>query len=69
MTDDQELAALRRRVEQLEDQLREVAADHTALRRVLDSIPAVVLRVGLDGMIEYVNRVLPEYALRPPVGQ
>ncbi len=61
--------ALPARIAQLEAELAEVTHERTMLRRVLDTLPAVVLQVALDGTIEYVNQVLPEYALRPPVGQ
>lgn len=39
------------------------------LRTVLDTMPAVVMRVSLDGTITFINRVLPEYAGTPPVGR
>jgi PAS domain S-box-containing protein len=45
------------------------ARDTAMMRTVLSTVPAVVLRVSLGGVIEYVNRVLPEYAGAPLVGQ
>lgn len=36
---------------------------------LLETIPAVVTRVSLTGVIEYINRVLPEYGSRHPVGE
>lgn len=45
------------------------ATDTAMMRTVLSTVPAVVLRVSLAGVIEYVNRVLPEYAGAPLVGQ
>jgi signal transduction histidine kinase len=36
---------------------------------LLAAIPSVVLRVGLDGRIQRINRVLPEYSGSPLVGQ
>ena len=38
-------------------------------RTILETIPAVVLRVSLGGVIEFVNRVLPEYSGAGLVGQ
>lgn len=58
-----------RRIEELEARLAAVEAERRELRAILASLSPVVLRVALDGTITYVNRVLPQYAQRPPVGE
>jgi two-component system cell cycle sensor histidine kinase/response regulator CckA len=46
-----------------------MVAQHAMLAPLLESIPAVVMRIGLDARIEFVNRVLPEYAGAQLVGR
>jgi len=67
--DSAEIAELRARVAELEQELRKRSADQLMSRTILETIPAVVLRVSLDGVIEFVNRVLPEYSSVGLVGQ
>ncbi len=64
----QELAALRARVRELEAALRAASAEQARSLTLLETVPAVVMRVSLAGTIEYVNRVLPEYAAAGPDG-
>lgn len=65
---DAEIAALRARIERLEGELAGSVADADHYRTLLETVPAIVLRSSLDGTIEYINRVLPEYATSPLVG-
>lgn len=60
--DDEALAALQAQVNALEAQVE-------WSRQLIETVPAIVMRVSLDGVIEYINRVLPEYASRHPRGQ
>lgn len=39
------------------------------VRTTLETMPAIMMRVSLEGTIEFINRVLPEYAESAPVGQ
>lgn len=65
---DSETPSLRARIEELEAELARSRADADQCRTLIETVPAVVLRISLDGTIEYVNRVLPEYASSPLVG-
>lgn len=62
-------AALDARLAALEAEASARATEALTLRSVLDTVPAVVMRISLGGTIEFINRVLPEYARSPPVGQ
>ncbi len=64
-----EVQQLRRRVDELERQARAADEDRAVLRQILETLPAVVLKVGLDGRIQFINRILPAYEARPPVGE
>lgn len=57
-----ELEALRAQVARLE---REQAFNKT----ILENAPGIVLRVSLDGVIEFINRELPQFRDPPPVGR
>ena len=57
-----ELEMLRAKVARLE---REQAFSKT----ILENAPAIVMRVSLEGVIEFVNHLLPQYANDPPVGR
>lgn len=66
---DAELEALRERVRSLEAALRQREREHATNQTLLQTVPAIVMRVSLDGTIESINRVLPEYEALPPVGR
>jgi len=68
MTDDAELELLRKRVAALEAELGALRDDQAMLRTVLETTPAFVLRVSLDGEITFINRLTPGYESRDPVG-
>ncbi len=57
-----ELEMLRAKVARLE---REQAFSKT----ILENAPAIVMRVSLEGVIEFVNHLLPQYASDTPVGR
>lgn len=67
--DERDYAALQARVEQLQRELEAARAPQLMARTVLETAPAVILRVSLDLRIEYVNRVLPEYSGVQLIGQ
>jgi PAS domain S-box-containing protein len=69
VTTDAEIDELRRRVAELEQRVRAADDERATLRKVLDTLPAIVLKVALDGTIEYINHVQPAYQARPPVGE
>ncbi len=56
-------------VEALKARISALESAQAMARSVLEGVPAVVMRLSLDGTIEFINRVLPEYAGQPPVGQ
>jgi two-component system cell cycle sensor histidine kinase/response regulator CckA len=64
-TDTEDPQELRARIAELEGMI----AQHAMLGPLLESIPAVVMRIALDARIEFINRVLPEYAGAPLVGK
>ncbi|MBE2247925.1 MAG: PAS domain S-box protein, partial [Myxococcus sp.] len=53
----------------LDARVAALQAEVDRTRQLIETVPAVVMRVSLDGVIEYINRVLPEYASRQPQGQ
>src|SRR4051812_20865826 len=57
-----ELEVLRAKVARLE---REQAFSKT----ILETAPGIVMRVSLDGVIEFINRLLPQHATPHPVGR
>ncbi len=69
MRDDSEIERLRDRVAMLEAELDARSDSRAMMRTVLETVPAIVLRISLDGTIEFVNRILPAYEAHPPVGQ
>jgi len=68
-SDDPEIERLRARVAALEAELGASADERAMLRTVVETMPALALRISLDGDIEFINRVLPEYEARLPKGQ
>ncbi len=56
-------------LEALQAELARLQREQAWHRTILDTVPAVVLRMSLTGVVEFINRILPEYADRPPVGQ
>jgi two-component system, cell cycle sensor histidine kinase and response regulator CckA len=68
MSDDAELERLRKRVAALEAESAARDDERAMLRTVVETMPAFVLRISLEGEIEFVNRVLPAYGERPLAG-
>lgn len=56
-------------LERLQAEVARLQREQAWHRTILETLPAVVMRVSLDGVIEFINRVLPEYEGRHPVGQ
>lgn len=68
MPDADEVEEFRKRVAALEDELAAHRDELAMLRTVTETMPALALRISLDGNIEFINHVLPEYESRPPPG-
>ncbi|MDP3153546.1 MAG: ATP-binding protein [Archangium sp.] len=54
--------------ETTEAELKRLREEVQLLRQMVETVPAVVLRLSVTGTIEYVNKVLPEFAHVPVVG-
>jgi PAS domain S-box-containing protein len=64
-----EVARLRATVARLEAELARARDAKLMSDTILQTIPAIVLRVSLDLKIEFISRVLPEYQGAPLIGQ
>lgn len=66
MSDD--LQSLKQRIRVLEAQVERMGLVQAMMGPLLEAIPAVVMRIGLDARLEFINRVLPEYVGVPLIG-
>lgn len=55
--------------EALRTELARLQREQAWQRTILSTAPAVVMRLSLDGVIEFINRVQPEYEARHPLGR
>lgn len=59
MTPGEEIAALKAKVQELEAQARDAAANAELLRAVLEAVPVIVMKVSPDLKILFINRLAP----------
>ena len=64
-----ETAGLTATIQALKQTIAELTANERMASTMLETIPAVVLRISADERIEYINRILPEYSGSPLVGE